>query len=213
MSPNLQIGDVTIAGRGADRAHDRGLRPAVPPDASAWARLTCRHRDGGLRFLRARTARCGAPRRHRRGDEDALPLMVIQLVGREAEWIAKGAKLAEQAGAESSISNGLPLQGSDRRVVRLRPDAEPELAARLIAAAVDATIAARHLEDAAGLGRKLDERARDRRARRAAGHQGRHHSRPHRAINSIKARPIGARWPPSKGGENSRHRQRRHHRF
>ena len=26
--------------------------------------------------------------------------MVIQLVGREAEWIAKGAKLAEQAGAD-----------------------------------------------------------------------------------------------------------------
>ena len=30
---------------------------------------------------------------------DGLPLMVVQLVGREPEWIAKGAKLAEQAGA------------------------------------------------------------------------------------------------------------------
>jgi (E)-4-hydroxy-3-methylbut-2-enyl-diphosphate synthase len=31
---------------------------------------------------------------------DGLPLMVIQLVGRTPEWIAKGAKLAEEAGAD-----------------------------------------------------------------------------------------------------------------
>src|SRR3978361_101480 len=31
---------------------------------------------------------------------EGLPLMVIQLVGRDAEWIAKGARLAEEAGAE-----------------------------------------------------------------------------------------------------------------
>src|SRR5882757_11460464 len=31
---------------------------------------------------------------------DGLPLMVVQLVGRQAEWISKGAALAEKAGAD-----------------------------------------------------------------------------------------------------------------
>jgi tRNA-dihydrouridine synthase B len=42
---------------------------------------------------------------------DGLPLMVIQLVGRDPEWIAKGAALAEQAGAEIvDLNMGCPAK-------------------------------------------------------------------------------------------------------
>src|ERR1700726_2578067 len=42
---------------------------------------------------------------------EGLPLMVIQLVGRDAEWIAKGAALAEQAGADIvDINMGCPAK-------------------------------------------------------------------------------------------------------
>jgi len=42
---------------------------------------------------------------------DGLPLTVIQLVGRDAEWIAKGATLAEQAGANIvDLNMGCPAK-------------------------------------------------------------------------------------------------------
>src|SRR5215468_3238794 len=42
---------------------------------------------------------------------DGLPLTVIQLVGRRAEWMAKGAKMAEAAGADIiDINMGCPAK-------------------------------------------------------------------------------------------------------
>src|ERR1700742_2374529 len=42
---------------------------------------------------------------------DGLPLMVVQLVGREAEWIARGARLAEKAGAHIiDLNMGCPCK-------------------------------------------------------------------------------------------------------
>src|SRR4029077_20789041 len=42
---------------------------------------------------------------------DGLPLTVIQLVGREARWLAKGATLAEAAGADIiDINMGCPAK-------------------------------------------------------------------------------------------------------
>lgn len=42
---------------------------------------------------------------------EGLPLMVVQLVGREAEWLAKGAAMAEAAGAEIvDINMGCPAK-------------------------------------------------------------------------------------------------------
>ena len=73
-------------------------------------------------------------------EEHALPLMVIQLVGREAEWISKGAKLAEQAGADIIDFNlGCPAKevtGALSGSALMRDEA---LASRLIDAAVTGT--------------------------------------------------------------------------
>jgi len=70
---------------------------------------------------------------------DGLPLMVIQLVGRDAEWIARGAALAEQAGAEIvDINMGCPAKevaGVQSGSALMR---DLDHAERLIAAAVDA---------------------------------------------------------------------------
>jgi tRNA-dihydrouridine synthase B len=71
---------------------------------------------------------------------DGLPLMVIQLVGRTPEWIAKGAKLAEDAGADIIDFNmGCPAKEVTGALSGSALMREPDLAARLIGAAVDAT--------------------------------------------------------------------------
>jgi nifR3 family TIM-barrel protein len=69
-----------------------------------------------------------------------LGLMVVQLVGREAEWIAKGAKLAEQAGADIiDLNMGCPCKEVTGALSGSALMRDPELAVRLIAAAVEST--------------------------------------------------------------------------
>lgn len=71
---------------------------------------------------------------------DGLPLMVIQLVGREAEWIRKGAKLAEQAGADIIDFNmGCPAKEVTGALSGSALMRDEELASRLIGAAVEGT--------------------------------------------------------------------------
>ncbi|HSM95515.1 MAG TPA: tRNA dihydrouridine synthase DusB [Rhizomicrobium sp.] len=71
---------------------------------------------------------------------DGLPLMVIQLVGREPHWVAAGAKLAEQAGADIIDFNmGCPAKEVTGALSGSALMREPELALRLIEAAVNAT--------------------------------------------------------------------------
>jgi nifR3 family TIM-barrel protein len=71
---------------------------------------------------------------------DGLPLMVIQLVGRTPEWVARGAKLAEDAGAEIIDFNmGCPAKEVTGALSGSALMREPELAARLIEAAVNGT--------------------------------------------------------------------------
>jgi tRNA-dihydrouridine synthase B len=71
---------------------------------------------------------------------EGLPLTVIQLVGRDAQWLAKGAQMAEAAGADIiDINMGCPAKGvtgalSGSALMRDLDEAE-----RLIAAAVNAT--------------------------------------------------------------------------
>jgi nifR3 family TIM-barrel protein len=136
MTQALQIGDVTIPGRVLN------------------APMT------GVTDLPARriAARCGAPYvatemvacdAFARGRPDVvrraavgggLPLMVIQLVGREAEWIARGARLAEQAGAHViDLNMGCPAKEVTGALSGSALMRDPELAARLIDAAVGAT--------------------------------------------------------------------------
>jgi nifR3 family TIM-barrel protein len=70
---------------------------------------------------------------------EGLPLMVVQLVGREPEWIARGARLARGAGAQIiDLNFGCPAKAvtgvlSGSAVMR-----DLDLAQRLIAAAVEA---------------------------------------------------------------------------
>jgi len=70
---------------------------------------------------------------------EGLPLMVIQLVGRDPEMIARGARLAAQAGAQIiDLNFGCPAKevtGAASGSALMR---EPALAERIIAAAVDA---------------------------------------------------------------------------
>jgi nifR3 family TIM-barrel protein len=71
---------------------------------------------------------------------EGLPLMVIQLVGREAEWIARGAKLAEQAGADIIDFNmGCPAKEVTGALSGSALMRDEELASRLIGAAVEGT--------------------------------------------------------------------------
>lgn len=71
---------------------------------------------------------------------EGLPLMVIQLVGREAEWISKGARLAEQAGADIIDFNmGCPAKEVTGALSGSALMRDEELASRLIGAAVAGT--------------------------------------------------------------------------
>ena len=70
---------------------------------------------------------------------DGLPLMVIQLVGREAQWLAKGAAMAEAAGADIiDINMGCPAKEVTGALSGSALMRDLELAKQLIAAAVGA---------------------------------------------------------------------------
>ena len=71
---------------------------------------------------------------------DGLPLMVVQLVGREPHWISRAAKLAEEAGAEIVDFNmGCPAKEVTGALSGSALMRDPELALRLIDAAVNGT--------------------------------------------------------------------------
>ena len=71
---------------------------------------------------------------------EGLPLTVIQLVGREARWIAAGAALAEAAGADIiDLNMGCPAKEVTGGLSGSALMRDLDHAERLIAAAVDAT--------------------------------------------------------------------------
>jgi len=71
---------------------------------------------------------------------DGLPLTVIQLVGRRAEWMAEGARMAEAAGADIiDINMGCPAKEVTGGLSGSALMRDLDLAERLIAATVDAT--------------------------------------------------------------------------
>jgi nifR3 family TIM-barrel protein len=70
---------------------------------------------------------------------EGLPLMVVQLVGRDPRWIAAGARLAEAAGADIvDLNFGCPAKEVTGHLSGSALMREPLLAQSLIAAAVDA---------------------------------------------------------------------------
>jgi nifR3 family TIM-barrel protein len=71
---------------------------------------------------------------------EGLPLMVMQLVGREARFMAEGARLAEAAGAEIvDLNMGCPAKEVTGALSGSALMRDLDLAERLIAAAVEAT--------------------------------------------------------------------------
>jgi nifR3 family TIM-barrel protein len=71
---------------------------------------------------------------------EGLPLTVIQLVGRDAKWLAEGARMATGAGADIiDLNFGCPAKEVTGRAAGSALMREPDLAVDLIKAAVDAT--------------------------------------------------------------------------
>ena len=69
-----------------------------------------------------------------------LPLTVIQLVGRQARWLAEGARLAEAAGADLiDLNMGCPAKEVTGALAGSALMRDLDQASRLIAAAVEAT--------------------------------------------------------------------------
>ena len=141
MSQALQIGDVTIPGRvltapmtGVSDLPFRRIASRCGAPYVATEMVACDAFARGRPDV-VRRAAIGA-----KEEENALALMVIQLVGRSPEWIARGAKLAEDAGAQLiALNMGCPAKEVTGALSGSALMREPELAARLIAAAVNGT--------------------------------------------------------------------------
>ena len=141
LKSSLKIGDVTIPGRvltapmtGVSDLPFRRIASRCGAPYVATEMVACDSFARGRPDV-VRRAAIGA-----REDEHALPLMVIQLVGRTPEWISKGAKLAEEAGADIIDFNmGCPAKEVTGALSGSALMREPELAARLIEAAVNGT--------------------------------------------------------------------------
>ena len=141
MANSLKIGDVTIPGRvliapmtGVSDLPFRRAASRCGASYVATEMVACDSFARGRPDV-VRRAAVGA-----KEDEHALPLMVIQLVGRTPEWVAKGAALAEKAGADIIDFNmGCPAKEVTGALSGSALMREPELAARLIEAAVNAT--------------------------------------------------------------------------
>lgn len=107
MNATLQIGKVTVGGRVL-------AAPMTGITDLPFRRLVSRL--GGA-YVATEMVACselarGRPDVMRRAAVgDGLPLMVIQLVGREAGWLAKGARMAQAAGAEViDLNMGCPAR-------------------------------------------------------------------------------------------------------
>jgi len=132
---SLKIGDITIPGRvlcapmtGVTDLPARRIAVAEGSPYVATEMVAC---DAFAR---------GRPDVVRRAAGEDLPLKVIQLVGRDPQWVAAGAKLAEQAGAAIiDLNFGCPCKEVTGALSGSALMREPELAKRIIAAAVNAT--------------------------------------------------------------------------
>jgi nifR3 family TIM-barrel protein len=107
MNPAFQIGGIEIGGRVLTApmtgVSDLPFRRAASKCGAAYV---------ATEMVACETFALGRPDVVRRAAiGEGLPLMVIQLVGREARWIAKGAALAEAAGADIvDLNMGCPAK-------------------------------------------------------------------------------------------------------
>src|ERR1700710_32376 len=136
LNGGFTIGDVTIAGRVLTApmtgVSDLPFRRAASRQGAAYVATEMVACDS---FARGRP---DVVRRAAVGD--GLPLTVIQLVGREEQWLAKGAAMAEAAGADIiDINMGCPAKEVTGALSGSALMRDLDLAERLIAAAVNAT--------------------------------------------------------------------------
>src|ERR1700761_6588912 len=136
MSSSLKLADVEVRGR-------VWIAPMTGVSDLPFRRAASRL---GAAYVATEMVACDAFARgrpdvvRRAAVGDGLPLMVIQLGGREPHWVAAGAKLAEQAGADIIDFNmGCPAKEVTGALSGSALMREPELAARPIEAAVNAT--------------------------------------------------------------------------
>ena len=136
MSDAIRIGDVTVPGR---------VWAAPMTGVSDLPFRRCASRLGAA-YVATEMVAC-AELAHGRPDVvrraavgEGLPLTVIQLVGRAPEWMAKGAALAESAGADLiDLNFGCPAKEVTGALSGSALMRDLELASRLIDAAVSAT--------------------------------------------------------------------------
>ncbi|HVZ92754.1 MAG TPA: tRNA dihydrouridine synthase DusB [Rhizomicrobium sp.] len=133
---NLDIGGVTIGGRAL-------IGPMTGVSDLPFRRAASR---AGAAYVATEMVACEAFARgrpdvvRRAAVGDGLPLTVIQLVGRDAEWIAEGARMAEAAGADIvDLNFGCPAKEVTGALSGAALMRDLDLAERLIAAAVGAT--------------------------------------------------------------------------
>lgn len=136
MARTLRIGDVAIKGRVL-------LAPMTGVSDLPFRRAASK---AGAAYVATEMVACDAFARgrpdvvRRAAVGDGLPLMVIQLVGRDPAWIAEGARLAERAGADLvDLNMGCPAKeviGAASGAALMR---DLDLATRILAAAVNAT--------------------------------------------------------------------------
>ena len=136
MANSLKIGNVTIPGRVL-------IAPMTGVSDLPFRRAASRC---GASYVATEMVACdsfarGRPDVVRRAAVgEGLSMMVIQLVGRTPEWVAKGAALAQKAGADIIDFNmGCPAKEVTGALSGSALMREPELAARLIEAAVNGT--------------------------------------------------------------------------
>jgi len=135
MSSGVLVGGVEVGGR-AWIAPMTGVSDL--PFRRAAARL-------GAAYVATEMVACaelakGRPDAVRRAAVgEGLPLMVVQLVGRDPDWIAQGARLAAEAGAQIIDFNmGCPAREVTGAACGSALMRDPELAERLIDAALSA---------------------------------------------------------------------------
>jgi nifR3 family TIM-barrel protein len=135
-SCSLAIGDVQVAGRIL-------LAPMTGVSDLPFRRAASKL---GAAYVATEMVACdllarGRPDMVRRAAVgDGLPLMVVQLVGREPHWVAKAVVMAEAAGAQIiDLNMGCPAKEVTGALSGSALMRDLELAERLIAAAVGAT--------------------------------------------------------------------------
>lgn len=136
MASGFDIGGVRVAGRAL-------IAPMTGVSDLPFRRAASKR---GASYVATEMVACDAFARsrpdvvRRAAVGDGLPLMVIQLVGREPHWVATGARLAEEAGAEIVDFNmGCPAKEVTGALSGSALMREPDLALRLIEAAVGGT--------------------------------------------------------------------------